>query len=97
MVHFCLCLGFWTIVMSFIISRITKSLPKAIDHVKKMHQIPCANCAYFTGDYCLKCTLHPIEAMSEQAIACRDFEVISNYKTNNSSINSNYKLDRKTN
>ena len=48
-------------------------LKQAISHLKRLHQIPCNKCAYFTGDYRLKCTVNPIDAMSENAIGCRDF------------------------
>lgn len=40
---------------------------------KKMHQIPCSNCQYFTNDYRLKCTIQPMIANTEQAIGCRDY------------------------
>lgn len=45
-----------------------------IKHLKKLHQIPCPDCMYFTGDYRLKCPVHPIEALSEEALNCKDFE-----------------------
>jgi hypothetical protein len=38
-----------------------------------MHQIPCANCQFFTGDYHLKCPIHPAIALSEAAIGCPDY------------------------
>ena len=41
---------------------------------QQMHQIPCSECQYFSGNYLLKCPLHPKEALSEAAIGCRDFE-----------------------
>lgn len=40
---------------------------------KRMHQIPCPNCRFFTGDYRLKCTVHPSIANSEDAITCLDY------------------------
>jgi hypothetical protein len=53
------------------------SLWRAIGDVsataRKMHQIPCSGCRYFTQDYYLKCTVHPSRALSEEAIGCRDF------------------------
>ena len=45
----------------------------AVRHLQRLHQIPCSKCAYFTGDYRLKCTVQPMIAMSEEAIGCRDF------------------------
>jgi hypothetical protein len=44
-----------------------------IVHLKRLHQIPCPNCLYFTGDYRLKCTVNPCSALTEEAIGCRDF------------------------
>ncbi|MBW4486935.1 MAG: hypothetical protein KME12_04000 [Trichocoleus desertorum ATA4-8-CV12] len=48
-----------------------------VNNAKKMHRIPCANCEFFTGDYHLKCTVHPDTALSEDAIYCRDYEPTS--------------------
>lgn len=28
--------------------------------LRRLHQIPCSRCAFFTGDYRLKCTVHPL-------------------------------------
>ncbi|TWH43186.1 hypothetical protein [Dulcicalothrix desertica] len=53
------------------------TLNQGASHVKKLHQIPCTNCDFFTNDYRLKCTINPLTACTEEAIGCRDFE----YKT----------------
>jgi hypothetical protein len=60
-----LILGFFSILIS---------MRKGIKHVKKLHQVPCAGCVYFTNDHRLKCTVNPILACTEDAIGCRDFE-----------------------
>lgn len=44
-----------------------------IAQAKKMHQIPCTKCRFFTGDYHLKCTVNPSVANTEQAIGCGDY------------------------
>jgi hypothetical protein len=41
---------------------------------RQLHQIPCANCQYFTSSYHLKCTVHPTIALTEEAIECADYE-----------------------
>ncbi len=41
--------------------------------VRRLHSIPCAGCCYATGDYRLKCSVHPTSAFSEEAINCCDF------------------------
>ena len=45
----------------------------AIAQAKRMHQIPCSRCRFFTGDYRLKCTVDPAVANTEQAIGCSDY------------------------
>lgn len=45
----------------------------AIAQAKRMHQIPCTKCRFFTGDYRLKCTVNPSVANTEQAIDCSDY------------------------
>ncbi len=45
-----------------------------VQTTRRMHQIPCSRCRYFTQDYFLKCTVHPKKALSEEAIGCRDYE-----------------------
>ncbi|MEL6580866.1 MAG: hypothetical protein AAFQ14_14040 [Cyanobacteria bacterium J06621_12] len=44
-----------------------------VAQAKKMHQIPCTKCRFFTGDYRLKCTVNPSEANTEKAIGCGDY------------------------
>ena len=73
MVHLVFCISIWTIIFALLSWRFIVITIKAVNHLKRLHQIPCDKCAYFTGDYRLKCTVNPIGAMSEQAIGCRDF------------------------
>jgi hypothetical protein len=49
------------------------SIARGIERIQALHQIPCSNCAYFTGNYRLKCPLHPYTALTQSAIRCRDF------------------------
>ncbi|MBR8826823.1 MAG: hypothetical protein DSM107014_02790 [Gomphosphaeria aponina SAG 52.96 = DSM 107014] len=44
-----------------------------VARAKQMHQIPCANCQFFTNDYRLKCTIQPYIANTEKAIDCCDY------------------------
>ncbi len=43
-------------------------------YVKKLHQVPCHKCKYFTNSCYLKCTVNPQIACSEDAIDCRDYQ-----------------------
>ncbi|AFZ34466.1 hypothetical protein Sta7437_0881 [Stanieria cyanosphaera PCC 7437] len=63
----------WFLVLSVLSWRLIKITQTAFSYLKRLHQIPCSKCPFFTGDYRLKCTVHPITAMSEEAINCRDF------------------------
>jgi hypothetical protein len=59
------------IVFSLVIGFATRD---GIARLKRLHQIPCSGCAFFTGDHRLKCTVHPCKALTEDAIACLDYE-----------------------
>ncbi len=70
-----------TIFMIGIISLITIGLrnfyltfQQGIIYLKRLHQIPCSRCTFFTGDYHLKCTVHPYSALTETAVNCSDYE-----------------------
>lgn len=49
-----------------------------VAQARKMHQIPCTKCRFFTGDYRLKCTANPLIANTEQAIDCIDYQECKN-------------------
>ena len=66
----------WTILGSFLWA-LWSALREGWSNLRKLHQIPCSRCAFFTGDYHLKCTVHPCKALSEEAINCLDYESIS--------------------
>ena len=66
-------LGIWFLI-GLSLWRSWQLLNRGVAHLRRLHQIPCSRCAFFTGDYRLKCTVHPCTALSEQAINCRDFE-----------------------
>jgi hypothetical protein len=63
----------WAMVALFLCS-LGRTIHAGICRLQSLHQVPCDRCAFFTGDYRLKCTVHPITALSEAAIDCRDFE-----------------------
>ena len=63
----------WTLIILGC-CRLWVTCKEGITRLKRLHQIPCSSCQYFTGDYRLKCTVHPIKALSEDAIDCLDYE-----------------------
>ena len=74
MLNLIFCSFFWTVVFGLVLSKMISSMSEGINYLKKIHQIPCSNCAYFTGDYRLKCPLNPVTALTESAIDCGDFK-----------------------
>jgi hypothetical protein len=50
------------------------ALRDGVNRARQMHRIPCAGCQYFSGEYTLKCSVHPEAALSEAAINCPDFK-----------------------
>ncbi|MEM7760458.1 MAG: hypothetical protein AAF298_20360 [Cyanobacteria bacterium P01_A01_bin.40] len=56
---------------------LTSFVFEAIAQAKRMHQIPCTRCQFFTGDYRLKCTVNPSVANTEAAIGCGDYRCSS--------------------
>lgn len=48
----------------------------AVSNAKTMHEIPCANCQFFTNTHYLKCPVHPTSALSPDAINCPDYEAV---------------------
>ncbi|NET08762.1 MAG: hypothetical protein F6K16_29510, partial [Symploca sp. SIO2B6] len=62
----CLCA---VVIIGITLCSIGYTAREGIQHLKRLHQVPCSGCTYFTGDYRLKCTVHPIIALTEEAIA----------------------------
>jgi hypothetical protein len=64
----------WIIIITTIWT-FASTLKAGIIHLKKLHQVPCYQCQYFTNSYYLKCTVNPQIACSELAIDCLDYRV----------------------
>lgn len=65
----------WLVLVGFFLA-ICLAVQDGIARLKRLHQIPCSRCAYFTGNYYLKCPVHPCKALSEEAINCLDYEPV---------------------
>ncbi|MBD2101584.1 hypothetical protein [Leptolyngbya sp. FACHB-261] len=70
-VPICFCFVWGLILMLF--WNAGTGIRAGIETLKRLHQIPCVGCEFFTGDYHLKCTVRPSTALSEEAIDCPDF------------------------
>ncbi len=60
-------------LMFLLFSSIGATVTDSVRRARRMHEIPCANCVFFTGDYHLKCPVQPMIALSEGAIDCPDY------------------------
>ena len=66
----------WCLILDFVYSLGVTSV-EGWKQLRRMHQVPCSRCVYCTGDYNLKCSVRPYDALTEQAIGCRDFEIVT--------------------
>ncbi|MEM6423586.1 MAG: hypothetical protein AAF728_00255 [Cyanobacteria bacterium P01_D01_bin.128] len=64
----------WVILFGFMLTAVL-AVRDGIRRLKRLHQIPCYRCRYYTGSYHLKCPVNPLTACSEDAIACQDYEL----------------------
>jgi hypothetical protein len=65
---------FLSIIFLRVVLLVLKSLNKGWSNLVRLHQIPCDRCAFFTGEFSLKCTVHPYKALNEKAINCLNYE-----------------------
>lgn len=76
-----ICATFAWLLIGLSILRMGQTIREGLNYLQRIHQVPCHRCAYFTGDYRLKCTVNPLDAMTEEAINCEDFAIKSNLGT----------------
>jgi hypothetical protein len=69
-----ICAGVAWLFIFLLIWSLFSTLTKGAAQVKRLHQIPCSHCQFFSGDYHLKCTIRPSTALSEEAINCIDYQ-----------------------
>ena len=67
------CLGVAWVIIILSVLTVWSAIRDSVAQAKRMHQIPCAHCQFFTNDHRLKCTVHPAIANSENAIDCPDY------------------------
>ena len=63
-------------ILSIIGTLIYAGIPKRWQHSLSFNpyqKVPCRRCRYFSDNQFLKCTLHPVTALTEQAVDCRDY------------------------
>ncbi len=65
--------GFISLAVVIFIWSLWEATYKGWMYARGLHQIPCSRCSFFTGEYNLKCTIHPYKALNEAAIDCPDY------------------------
>jgi hypothetical protein len=78
--------AFWIVTSMMLVSismliyaRIPKRR-KPTASVTPHHQVACAGCKYFNNNNYVKCAIHPVTVMTEQAIDCADYSANSKLK-----------------
>jgi hypothetical protein len=69
-----ICAGFAWLFVFLLAWSLFSTLTQGVAQVKRLHQIPCSHCQFFSGDYRLKCTIRASTALSEEAINCIDYQ-----------------------
>jgi len=67
-----------SVILFTLLYSLWKTLSQGWTNLYRLHQIPCHRCIFFTGDYRLKCTVHPSKALNEEAIDCLDYKYAVN-------------------
>lgn len=66
-------LAIWALVLLFVLA-ILFAIQDGTRRLRRLHQVPCFGCRYYTGSPYLKCPVRPRDAASEAAIDCPDYE-----------------------
>lgn len=80
----------WILLVGFFLA-VCLAVQDGIIRLKRLHQVPCSRCVFYTGDYRLKCTVHPCKALSEAAIDCLDYESVASAKLVRSPIKTRFR------
>jgi hypothetical protein len=65
-------LGIWVMVLAFVLAGLL-AVSDGLQRLRRLHQVPCYRCQYYTGSPYLKCPVRPLEAASEAALQCPDY------------------------
>ncbi|MBD1869309.1 hypothetical protein H6F93_15750 [Leptolyngbya sp. FACHB-671] len=62
------------VVLFFAFSEGFRFTQSRLKKLQPASQIPCKNCRFYTSSAYLKCAVNPLDAATERAIACSDFD-----------------------
>lgn len=66
-------LGIWAMVLVFVLA-ILLAVSDGTQRLRRLHQVPCFRCQYYTNSPYLKCPVRPLDAGSEAAFCCTDYQ-----------------------
>lgn len=68
------CFGVAWLLVVVLIGNMWAAVRDVVSSARQMHEVPCANCQFFTNTHYLKCPIHPKAASSLDAIDCPDYQ-----------------------
>lgn len=66
-------LSIWAMVLVFVLA-ILLAVSDGVQRLRRLHQVPCFRCQYYTNSPYLKCPVRPLDAGSEAALCCNDYQ-----------------------
>lgn len=63
----------WAVLLSFCLA-ILLAVDEGVQRLRQLHQVPCDRCRYHSGNPYLRCPVNPLDAFSQAAIHCPDYE-----------------------
>lgn len=61
------------VLLTVMLSAILKVARTEVVGLETLHQVPCRNCRFFSGNSYLKCAVQPCIALTEKANNCSDY------------------------
>jgi hypothetical protein len=63
----------WTVLFLMLSKIGTAARNEILVSIKRLHQVPCRNCQFFSNNTYLKCAVNPSTVLTEQAFNCSDY------------------------
>jgi hypothetical protein len=61
------------IIFTFAVSELAKAAREGVAHLRYAQRTPCKQCRFFSGNFYLKCAVHPSTVLTEKAVNCPDY------------------------
>lgn len=80
------------VVLFFAFSEGFRFTQKKLKKLQPASQIPCRHCRFYTSSAYLKCAVNPLDAATERAIACSDYDPKQTEDSNSSTHRNDVKF-----